>query len=122
MKYIRKTSVVEAVQWYPGYAVPPAGGIDQAGVSYTDEGWFFGSIAIQPGMFIVTEDGIDWVYTVEVFNDTFSLLEDQSNGNIPTAPVSAVDPTTDSRMDSNAGDISTAEVDGPADGCFGTEL
>jgi len=55
MKYVKRVStVVEAVKWFPKRETQ-LGAYDVSGVEYTDEGWYFADLPIQPGDYIVKE-------------------------------------------------------------------
>ena len=72
MEYKRK-GTVEAIKWFPKREYD--GAFDPAGVEYTDSGWFFAGIEIQPGEIIICEGGNEYVMTEAEFNDEFELVE-----------------------------------------------
>jgi len=84
MKYKRKApDTVEAVRWYPNQNTE-SNAYDPSGVEYTDTGWYLEGVVIQPGDYIVEDEGWTFVYRPEEFDATFELAEKETHDVVST--------------------------------------
>ena len=72
VKYIRRNDNVEAIRWYP-VADTETDAYDHMDVEYTPAGWFYNGEVIQPGEYIVHENGFSFILPHDTFHEFFEV-------------------------------------------------